>query len=110
MKIKKIENDITSYQISENFFVDMQTDETDEEFTSFYIYHRKIRTKAHVVDIKIKDYMNEFGLTTLEEVIEHLICDYDMYYYYRDYIIDDDSCEKITRRCIENDFDIEKFE
>ncbi len=110
MKIEKTNIITETYKVSSRFYVDVQTDLRFPEYTNFYIYFENYGIKEHVVGLDVNKLKKELRLTTMEEVIEHTVDEYDLYIYYEDYIKGSFVEEEYAREFIKADLDIPMFE
>ena len=110
MNIKKTNIKTETYTVSPNFLVDVQTNTEDETFTNFFLYHKRYSIKEMIVGLNVKILKEAWEYTTIEEVIEHLINEEDLYNYYKEYIKNGFVFEEDARIEIREDFDISDYE
>lgn len=110
MNIKKTNIKTETYQLTSHFYVDAQEDIRTANYTSFFLYHENFGIKDHIVGLDVKDYMDDLGLETIEEVIECIIDEVDLYTYYKDYIENGWINKEDAIATIKADFDISRFE
>ena len=100
MQIKKIEKKIETYQVSKNFYVDVEKKiEFDEEWLGFWLYHKRYGKKDYVIGIKKSDIGQGEKWETIEDFIQQIIFD-EIRIYYDDYILED----TIFQELHDNDF------
>ena len=77
--IKKIKNKIDTYQITKNFFVDVEYYEGKAEF---YLYHRKFGIKDKMFESEIDALTDVKAM--IEEYVESCMFDYNDNFMYKD--------------------------
>ena len=99
MQIKKIGKKIETYQVSKNFYVDVEEKiEFGEEWLGLWLYHNQYGVKEYMMGIKKSDIGPGETWETIEEYIQQIIVD-EVRMYYEDYIIDNDILQELN-----NDF------
>lgn len=110
MNIKKTNIKTETYQVSKNFLVDVQTHTLDETCTDFFLYRKGYGIKESIIGLDVEKLKEKWGYTTMEEVIEHLINEDDLYGYYKEHIKDGFVFEDRARMEIIEDFNILDYE
>ena len=86
MSIKKVETKITTYQLTDNFFVEAQEIvSAGEEDINFWIYHKQYGVKSLMVGLKKSDIQKECFESAVMDWAESLAKEH-MNFYYEEYM------------------------
>jgi hypothetical protein len=94
MSIKKVETKITTYQITDNFFVEAQEIVfAGEEIIEFWIYHKQYGVKSSMIGIKKSDIPKDCFESVVMDWVESLSKEHMRFYYeeYMDYNSDEEA-------------------
>ena len=86
MQIKKVETKITTYQVTDNFFVEAQeTVSAGEEVINFWIYLKQYGIKSSMVGIKKSDISKDCFESAIMDLAESQAKE-NMRLYYEEYM------------------------
>ncbi|MBO5020568.1 MAG: hypothetical protein J6D52_07880 [Clostridia bacterium] len=94
MSIKKVETKITTYQLTDNFFVEAQeTMSAGEEVINFWIYHKQYGVKSLMVGLKKSDIQKDCFESAVMYSAESLAKEHMRFYYeeHMDYNSDEEA-------------------
>lgn len=94
MSIKKVETKITTYQLTDNFFVEAQeTVFAGEEVINFWIYHKQYGVKSLMVGLKKSDIQKDCFESAVMYSAESLAKEHMRFYYeeHMDYNSDEEA-------------------